>query len=1115
MAKLLFGEIKKITTRTKFSFEEKNERLFHLLKAVFIEVTRDEKLHFTTLFSRIAYACNKYKVSKGTQFLLHRFRKLMLNGKNDKHSAKEIHALGLKAMAKTVSELFDESIPATLQAILPTELPFSFRKTEIRDFRPSVRVVVLEDNPYLDRLVAIAEDNPEQTIEIQYNIAERNINFNPTILDIRRSFSFPLTVNLLDVEIDKEGIFRPRAFVVEPDYMVDVSAVAECFNESGTEPYLYLLKKFLPYEKTKYLMIGNIANYFLDKLMHDADAGFETVFPEVFKLNPLVFSSFDDDVIRDIYRTTRFHFNRLKKVVKRDMERQKIIPSGCFLEPSFYSNQLGLQGRLDVFYPDGQNTAIIELKSGKPFRPNAYGINHNHFTQTLLYDLIIKSVFGKETTSANYILYSGVDEKQLRFAPVIKAQQYEAIQVRNQLVAIEKRLASFHTSATEQQLNAVIPDLSKLRPEAFPRLKGFSQKDLIHFAGCYGELTELEKKYFNAFTGFIAREHELAKTGTKEVENVNGLASLWLNTTTEKEENYEIISRLKIRENHVKDTEPVIIFEKTDKTNPLANFRTGDIAVLYPLNGSDQPVLSNQVFKCSILEISEKEVKVRLRFSQFNDSIFRENDFWNIEHDMFDSGFISQYRALFAFGKHKNEKRELLLTTRPPEKPEKQMVQPPKYLTSEQQKLFKEIVTAKDYYLLWGPPGTGKTSKMLKAVVEWLYQNTEENLLLLAYTNRAVDEICDAVEGIFPEGTDRKYLRIGSPYSTAKRFEPFLLSKKMEGVKTRKELREIIAGHRIVVGTLASVANKTTLFHLKNFDRAIIDEASQILEPQLVGMLPKVSRFVLIGDHKQLPAVVRQTPQMSAVNDDDLREIGLDNMRNSLFERMYKRCTDMNWDWAFGTLSHQGRMHREIMEFPNRHFYNGFLKILPDEIPHAKLQLAPIKGIIPENATELEKMLMKKRMIYIPTKTDDDSANNKTNRHEAEKISELVKAFQRLYKANGKKLTKDSIGIITPFRAQIAQITEVLKNNQIDTSLLTIDTVERYQGSAREVILISFCTNNSGQFTTLTSVSEEGIDRKLNVAITRAKDHLIFLGNEEILGLSEIYRQLINLFRKV
>ena len=146
---------------------------------------------------------------------------------------------------------------------------------------------------------------------------------------------------------------------------------------------------------------------------------------------------------------------------------------------------------------------------------------------------------------------------------------------------------------------------------------------------------------------------------------------------------------------------------------------------------------------------------------------------------------------------------------------------------------------------------------------------------------------------------------------------------------------------------------------------------------------------------------------------------------------------------------------------------------------------------------------------FLPTPTDDSSATQKTNSHEAHMIGEVVDAFHRLFHINGMKMAPHSIGIITPYRAQIAQIRAVLEERGAPLDMLTIDTVERYQGGARDIILISLCTNSLHQLASLSSFSEEGVDRKLNVALTRAREHIVIIGNPELLRQSEIYRELL------
>ncbi|MEM6963565.1 MAG: AAA domain-containing protein [Bacteroidota bacterium] len=1115
LARLFFREISKIYNNESFDDFTKIRGLHHLLNQLFLEVTRDEKLQFTTMFARISFACQKFSVEKQTQFYVHAFRKVareMLQREEAPTSNLDDELqLGLKVVADVIVAFFHQIPPQDVAEIIPLKIDYKTSPVEVKAFKPLARIVATDLDTTNEQLIGRDEEIPTKEIRVQYNIAERNQNFMPTIAIVREIFDFPLTINLLDVEIDNEGIYRPRAFVVEPDYLVDVSAVSECFKDFGTFPLFNLLKKFLPFTYTKYLMIGNIANFFLDELMTNPEATFKETFPKVFQLNPLAFATFENAEIREIMQTSQRHFLNLKQMVHSEFEKSDIVPKDCFLEPTFYSQKHGIQGRLDVFYRKNngdKDSAIVELKSGKTYKPNKYGINQNHFVQTLLYDLMVKAVFGKKIQPANFILYSGAENQQLRFAPTVNSQQMEALQIRNQLVAIEYQLAKING---KDLANPLI--FSKLNASRLPHLSGFLKKDLALFEKVYQGMSVVERKYFNAFAGFIAREHLLAKTGVQGIEHINGLASLWLKDFKEKEQSFEIISFLKIKTNNSAEDKPLVVFEKTPKTNPLANFRQGDIAVLYPFENEKSTVLTNQIFKCTIIEISAAEVHVQLRSRQFNTSIFEKDFHWNIEHDMLDSSFNSMYRSLFQFAQFPPFKKELLLTLSPPQPPEAIEISPPRELTEEQKSIFQKAIAAKDYFLLWGPPGTGKTSMMLKNIVSYLLNETDENLLLLAYTNRAVDEICEAVESIDKLARE-EYLRLGSGHSCGEKYRDRLFNSKIANINNRKELRHIIEQHRIFVSTVAGIAGKQEILQLKTFHRVIIDEASQIPEPMLVGLLPHFKRFTLIGDHKQLPAVVVQSKSVSKVEDEDLRKLGLVNLRNSLFERMYKRCLEEKWDWAFARLSHQGRMHQEIMNFPSENFYNGFLKILPKELNN-EFQTQSIDYQSLTTATTLEKILTNQRFIFLATPTDFQSTTGKTNAHEAALVSEVIEAFEKIYQNNELDFTDKTLGVITPYRAQIAQIRHALHEKNIATEKLTIDTVERYQGGARDIILISLCTNSLRQLESLVSVSEDGVDRKLNVALTRARKHVVIIGSPQILRHNDIYDKLIIQYQKI
>ena len=322
-------------------------------------------------------------------------------------------------------------------------------------------------------------------------------------------------------------------------------------------------------------------------------------------------------------------------------------------------------------------------------------------------------------------------------------------------------------------------------------------------------------------------------------------------------------------------------------------------------------------------------------------------------------------------------------------------------------------------------------------------------------------------------------------------------------------MQTLVRQARLVVATTTTVLSHTDLFRLKDFALAIVDEASQILEPDLVGLLARVPRFILIGDHKQLPAVVQQGEADSRVEEPLLRDIQLSDCRDSLFERLLRIERTAHRTQFIGTLNHQGRMHPDIASFPNTFFY-----------VHENIQPVPLPHQLEDSAAP--------RLLFIPATLQRkaigataSSVPTNTSRSNPVEAAIVAQELQRVYREYGHGFDPNkTVGVIVPYRNQIAQIRRETAALGIPALQdISIDTVERYQGSQRDVIIFSFTVSRRYELDFLTAstfIDTDGtiVDRKLNVALTRARKQLILTGDPALLSRIPIFAHLLEHVRE-
>ena len=1079
-------------------------------------------LQMTDLSARISFVAAKTGLSVGEQNRLHTFRltsNQILNRCLEPNREKLLR--DVKTLAFLVRKLSGENIPDELYRLLPradaTYLVAPPARERVRRMRVCFQYA---DEQYL--YVTPLDEVSEKPYLVRYNIPQINEEFAETCKLLWQHAQ----MNLLDVAIDEAGILTPSFIVLEPDYLIDISSLAECFRDYGHHPGNYFLSRMQPIENARPLLLGNIANLFLDEWIHapNENIDYRTCMQKAFRRYPIELAACPDlrdrEKERQFFDDCKLHFEHIRETVNDTFHTAgyELDKTDAVLEPSYICEALGLQGRLDYMQRD--MSSFIEMKSGKA---DEYAIRgkvepkENNKVQMLLYQAVLQYSMGMDHRKVKaYLLYTRYP--LLYPSRPSWAMVRRVIDLRNRIVADEYGIQLHnnpeYTARKLEEINASTLNERGLRGRFW---ETYLRPPINRFQEKLQRLSAIEKSYFYAVYNFLTKELYTSKSGDVDYEGRTGAASLWLSTLAEKCEAGEIIYNLRIRENHAADEHKAYLLlvrsdleEKelpeavadNDIQNVLPNFRQGDAIILYERNCGMDNVTNKMVFKGNIEHLTDHEIGIRLRATQQNPSVLPADSLYAIEHDTMDTTFRSMYQGLYAYLSATQERRDLLLAQRPPKFDESL-----DSLVSQAKDDFTRVAlkakAAQDYFLLIGPPGTGKTSCALKKMVETFHADKGVQILLLSYTNRAVDEICKSLASIRP-AVD--FIRVGSELSCDETYRTHLIENELASCNRRSEVYERIRSCRIIVGTVAAISGKPELFRLKHFNVAIIDEATQILEPQLLGILcargeeggNAIDKFILIGDHKQLPAVVLQSSEQSAIYEESLMSIGLTNLKDSLFERLYRNCTarqsPLTSHPSYDMLCRQGRMHPEVALFANRAFYGG--RLIPVGLPH-----------------QLEDSDTVCRLAFYPSVPEKTGTSTKINHSEARIVADLVARIYEDCRIDFDEAR--TLGIITPYRSQIALIKKEIAALGIPAlNRIMVDTVERFQGSERDVIIYSCCINSYFQLKFVSNLTEEDgtlIDRKLNVALTRARKQMFVTGVPKYLKSNPLYESLLNL----
>lgn len=1025
-----------------------------ILEQSYKELTADSGRSFGGLFARMQYYHDTFGVPEAIVHQVNSLRILCNRAAHDE--IKQIPEATMSSAALTIYTLFKylhkDLQHQELDRLLKNALPFARRQAAkknsfhavLKDWgfqenggkRKVLELKVIDDEG--QDLIVILRDSISVSNAVKYS------ELAPNLWHYSNLYCHNLSevAGKVNNYIDNPGTL----IVLEPDFLVDATGIAQCLDVNKSNPEIYILSKLFSEGSSSKMLLGQMANSMFDSLIQQPQQEYGELFKEALASASIPMVALGAAAALSIHNDIQEgHLPQLQHFAQAMQEHELL------LEPSYLCPLYGLQGRLDLLYKDKKKFSIVELKSGKPHPYEAW---QQHIYQVVAYNMIIRSAYGAANLGTSSIFYSGASENILRHIANLPLWEQQLMHTRNRIVGIMQLLcrepARFFDWLFQQSEANYSP---------------FIADKLSRFKRLRKSLRDYEYEWFIEQIRRIAREIRQVKLGGDGAyeDSSYGHNALWQLSAKEKEG--KIIGDLEYLESDGR-----YFRFKLPRNLDNTDFRAGDIVILYDQN---RKIDQQEIIRGVIESLDSAQICVRIRAGVRNSQKFAAQTLWAVEHDLLETFLYSPISSLISFLESSESKRDLLLGLRKPET---------KTADADDDSLdaiLSRMQQAEELHIVQGPPGTGKTSGLLTRYIQSIYHETDKRMLILSFTNRAVDEICLSLkrQGI-------PFIRTGSSQA----IEASLLENVIKD-KRYRDMDSIIRSNRIFISTVQSAnAYFRDLCGISPIDEIVVDEASQILEAGLLGILSAAGKCILIGDQNQLPAISTQAPLPYSFKAPDLQELGYGSHNQSLMERLFKLYTQKDWAAHRDMLFVHYRMHEEIAALV-KPYYQDKLRSAKDE------QRQPLPA-------SSEPDWLHQRLLWIECPISDYSF------HDPRQV-QLIKSLIAEYEAAG--LTKDkalALGIVAPYRAMIHALKQEIAE-------YTIDTVERFQGSERDIIILCLPFKNESSLKHIQALSDDGkVDRKLNVAVSRAKERLVIIGNSILMRRARHYAALYEYIRQ-